>query len=352
VHRKQKTYWLIVCGVLAFLVFAVGRSIRIAIHSTGPQIAIDRMEHNWGKVTPGRQLETRFKVKNIGSQLLEIGELKASCGCTKPTISLARLKSGEEAAMTVKVNVPKETGPRIYYIIINSNDKITPKLEVSIFVNAWSGVVSVPESLHVSIRKDSTGFKGNLQLYAPDKRPFMIKNTVSDLQGLSVTSERGDVARPVHNIEVNYKITDDQGVFRGGIMIATDVEGSETVSVPVLINIKGNVVLIPNKIQVERSDLGKAISRTVVIRTNKDEVLGEISSVSATGAWTLLKSKVRKINSYASDVDVELCHDINSGAKGGNLIIDRIVNKRMRLVVPLSVRGWEAPLPTPENTIQ
>jgi hypothetical protein len=47
-----------------------------------PTIAIESMDHDFGKLKPGTPIEYRFTFTNQGDAELKIESVKASCGCT------------------------------------------------------------------------------------------------------------------------------------------------------------------------------------------------------------------------------------------------------------------------------
>ena len=58
----------------------------VAVAQTaGPQISFDKVDHDFGKINQGEKVSVTFKFTNKGSEVLEIADVKTSCGCTSAT---------------------------------------------------------------------------------------------------------------------------------------------------------------------------------------------------------------------------------------------------------------------------
>ncbi len=101
------------------------------------QIEITPQLFDFGQIEYGQVAEYVFKVKNLGSQVLEINKVATSCGCTTAQVSQEKINPQEEAELKVVYNTGVMTGAhakgdqeRIIYV--KSNDPINPQIEVTI----------------------------------------------------------------------------------------------------------------------------------------------------------------------------------------------------------------------------
>ena len=105
-----------------------------------PQIEITPQSFDSGDIVYGQVMEYVFKVKNTGSEILEIKRLDTSCGCTSAKIAKVEINPGEEAELRVTYDSAAMSGPhgkgeqeRIIYV--KSSDPVNPQVEVMIYAN-------------------------------------------------------------------------------------------------------------------------------------------------------------------------------------------------------------------------
>ncbi|MFK7780891.1 DUF1573 domain-containing protein [Psychroserpens sp.] len=70
-----------------------------------PVIAFVETEHDFGTITNGTPVETKFKYTNTGKSPLVVSNIKSTCGCTVPSDwNKERIAPGDSAEFTVKFN--------------------------------------------------------------------------------------------------------------------------------------------------------------------------------------------------------------------------------------------------------
>lgn len=103
------------------VLFAAAATVAVA----QPKIEVIGGEtYDWGKVKPPKEgyLEATIKIKNVGTELLKLTEIRPGCGCTKTDPDKTELKPGEISTMGVKLNIgPMQSGPLTKSITVRSN---------------------------------------------------------------------------------------------------------------------------------------------------------------------------------------------------------------------------------------
>jgi hypothetical protein len=103
-------------AVFAFLVTG------IAIYAqTGPVMAFESTEVDYGKIVQGSEPIRVFKFKNTGTEPLVITSASASCGCTVPNYPKEAVKPGESAKIEVRYDTNR-VGPFQKTITITTNE--------------------------------------------------------------------------------------------------------------------------------------------------------------------------------------------------------------------------------------
>lgn len=99
--------------------------------TTGPQITIDKIVHDYGTIEQGANGECVFTVTNTGNEPLVISLCKGSCGCTVPTCPKEPIAAGASATITVRYDT-KRVGPINKSVTITSNAANEPRKIVRI----------------------------------------------------------------------------------------------------------------------------------------------------------------------------------------------------------------------------
>ncbi|MCW8858667.1 MAG: DUF1573 domain-containing protein [Deltaproteobacteria bacterium] len=86
------------------LVLIVFLSVILSVGAVfaAPAVVVEKLDHDFGAIIEGDQVEYSFRFHNAGDQVLEIGQLRSSCGCTAALLSARRLEPGMLGELRVK----------------------------------------------------------------------------------------------------------------------------------------------------------------------------------------------------------------------------------------------------------
>ncbi|MBS4036451.1 MAG: DUF1573 domain-containing protein [Ignavibacterium sp.] len=101
--------------------------------SEAPKIKFNNSQHNFGKVKEGQVYQHTFSFSNNGSRLLNIKDVKSSCGCAVASISQKELKPGESATLKVELDTAKRKGRMSRTLTVISNDPETPNTILTLY---------------------------------------------------------------------------------------------------------------------------------------------------------------------------------------------------------------------------
>ncbi len=100
--------------------------------ASAPRLAIDRTNHDFGRLTEGNTAQTTFQISNTGKKPLNIRDTRGNCGCTVSSLPKKELKPGESIPMTVTFNTTGRRGRQYKTVTIFSNDPTGPTQMISI----------------------------------------------------------------------------------------------------------------------------------------------------------------------------------------------------------------------------
>ncbi len=111
-----------------------------AAAAAGPRIGFAATTHDFGTVPQGQTASFEFKVTNSGDELLEISEVKPSCGCTTAGEWPHQLKPGESGTIPLKVDTAHFVGGITKTVTVTSNDREHPNTVLEMKATVWTPV--------------------------------------------------------------------------------------------------------------------------------------------------------------------------------------------------------------------
>ena len=88
----------------------------------GPRIAIESTTHDFGPLWIGEVVQHTFVVKNEGNILLDLGDVRSTCGCLLHKVSERRIDPGRSAEVVAELHADKAPGPLVKMLRIRTND--------------------------------------------------------------------------------------------------------------------------------------------------------------------------------------------------------------------------------------
>lgn len=131
----------------------------LEIEETSPRIAFEKTVHNFSELGIREKGECEFKFKNTGNDLLKIGKINATCGCTVPSLSSTEFKPGEEGVVKVKYSGQSKAGSVAKNIYVPTNDRENSKVKLTIKAKVVQRVEVTPWKFQLSLSKENASKK-------------------------------------------------------------------------------------------------------------------------------------------------------------------------------------------------
>lgn len=101
----------------------------------GALILFPENQFDFGKVSEGRIVGHTFKFSNDGNAVLNIKDIKTSCGCTAAVVSEKTIKPGESGSIKVELDTKSRSGKMSRTVTVVSNDQSNPNKVITIFAD-------------------------------------------------------------------------------------------------------------------------------------------------------------------------------------------------------------------------
>jgi hypothetical protein len=86
-----------------------------------PVMTFTKTEHDFGNITLGEKVETKFVFKNTGNANLLITDARGDCGCTVPVYPKEPIAPGKEASIIVSFDSAGKPGENTKRVTVTTN---------------------------------------------------------------------------------------------------------------------------------------------------------------------------------------------------------------------------------------
>lgn len=86
------------------------------------KLVLEKNRIDFGDVEEGKVVESKINFKNSGNGVLEIIDVKTSCGCTAALLSSKKLNPGEDGSIKIELDTANREGKLTRTVTLYSND--------------------------------------------------------------------------------------------------------------------------------------------------------------------------------------------------------------------------------------
>ena len=243
--------------------------------TAGPKLGFDAVRHDFGKVDDTVEYKYQFTFRNDGNEVLEILEIKPSCGCTTTELAKMIYAPGEEGSIELVFH-PKGYGPQTKTITVKSNSRGSERIILYINCDVTPFVQFEPRSVRfeevpssegrhedvIVVCRDQSAVFGTPQCTNPN---FMVEWVQPPVNGRGVVRVSLKPGAPKGNV-INKVKLDVQG---------TPKEGAELITHPAELSasaaVFGAIIVEPVCLSVGRVDPGGNVDKSVELKRPKGE---------------------------------------------------------------------------------
>jgi hypothetical protein len=109
-----------------------------------PKVHLSSTLANAGTMLPGSEKHITVILKNTGDSVLKVTGLRSACPCYKPAASKKSLTPGEQADIRVHIKAAGMSGRIEKFVMVDTNDPITPTSRIKVTVNIPSIITATP----------------------------------------------------------------------------------------------------------------------------------------------------------------------------------------------------------------
>jgi hypothetical protein len=306
----------------------------INVSAQGPAIFFENPDFNFGQIFKGQKIEHIYEFENRGKDILNIGKVKTSCGCTAVILTNDTILPGKTGEIRATFNSKSYTGNVTKSISVISNDPERPSYKLTI-----SGEIIED----VSIKPRNIDF-GSVSLGERTNRTFTIKSqTTPDFKIKKITPSKPFINASIieeengeYVIKVALENNPGIGRFSGGIYLETNSQMQKKVTVPFFGEIVGDVTTYPKKIYYGFVARGKELTHKLFVKINKDNI--KILSIKTSPDYVsseIVEEGEKDNHHYL--IEVKLHAEAAAGKIGG--LLELYTNSKIQPVVRIPIMG-------------
>jgi hypothetical protein len=142
----------------------------------GPHIAFDQTSYDFGKVESGELIKHTFYFTNTGNELLEVRDVRPSCGCTTAGAWDKQVEPGKSGSIPVQFNSIGYGGAVHKLVTVICNDPVNSNAVLNVTGTVWKPIDVLPAFASFNLGPD---------VQVQDKRVLRITSNINEPLTLS-----------------------------------------------------------------------------------------------------------------------------------------------------------------------
>ena len=210
-----------------------------------PAVAVDREGYDFGTMDVDAEGSRDFLIANTGKGVLKLATGETSCRCTLSKLDKDEVQPGDSATVAMTWTSNDSIGPYRQTAVIFTNDPSQPRVTLTISGRITAAARAVPDELIFSTLLAGQSAEAEVSIYCYIDEPLEIVSLKLDD---STTAEYFDVAFETLDadrlseepgavsgqlMKVTLKSGLPQGPFRQKILLSTNLETSQTLTVSI-----------------------------------------------------------------------------------------------------------------------
>lgn len=122
-----------------------------------PSISVEPDTLDFGDMNQYEENQAEIVISNRGGAVLQIHEVRPSCGCTLANLDVEKLEPGESTTLNLTFNSQRMVGPQTKTVRIYTNDPVAPNYMLVIAAHVHAPVLVRPPTRQITFGKVRLG---------------------------------------------------------------------------------------------------------------------------------------------------------------------------------------------------
>ncbi len=236
----------------------------INVSAQGPDIFFKNPDFNFGQIFKGQKVEHIYEFENRGKDILTIGKVKTSCGCTAALLTNNTVPPGKTGEIKATFNSGSRTGNVTKSISVISNDPERPSYKLTISGKIIEDVIIKPKNINFGSVYLGEKINKTISIKSQTMPDFKIKKIRPSKQFINASIVEEKNGEYIINVVLkdNHKI----GRFSGGIYLETNSPKQQKANIPFFGEIVGDITTYPKRIYYGTTTEGKELTQKLFVK--------------------------------------------------------------------------------------
>jgi hypothetical protein len=255
----------------------------------GPRLQCAAPVHDFGQVTGGEVARHEFVFTNVGDGVLEVREVRSSCGCTTAGTWSRQVEPGQSGSIPIELHTEDVSGLLEKPLTVVCNDPFQPEVTLLVRCTVWRPIEVLPSAAVFKVFPDAvTNAFATVRIVNNLESPLVLSAPESNHRALAADLSTNRAGSEFQLIIRAVPPVAPGNVF-GRITLRTSAPEVPRLEIPVFALIQEAVSATPSQITLPAGPLPLGLTQVVLMR----------------GAWTnAFKVSAPAVN--AAGVGVEL----------------------------------------------
>ncbi len=241
-------------------------------NTAGPRIQFASPVHDFGRIKGGAVVEHTYTFTNIGNGLLEVTNVRASCGCTTAGAWSRQVQPGETGTIPIEFNSGNFSGQVAKSISVNCNDTSQPTVVLQLKANIWKPIDVTPQYAALNVTSEAPAKETTVRIVNNEEVPLTLsapegtnRALATELRTIQPGKEFALIVRTVPPLPA--------GSVQDQITLKTSSTNMPAINVRAWASVQPAVLVMPALITLPVAPLPKPMPSTISIRNNGTNAL-------------------------------------------------------------------------------
>jgi hypothetical protein len=236
--------------------------------STWADSLFDELSRDFGSVPRGPTLTHPFRIVNKTNTVIQISNVRVSCGCTSVRVLQTVLQPGQETAILVQMDTRKFSGPNNVTIFVQFSQPKFDEVRLWVQANSRDDVSVLPESLVFGKIKRGTAATVIANVTFLGNQNWQIVGATCESNYVQTSYElvRRDSGEVAYKLASTMRPDAPAGKWFTDVWIQTNNPASPRIRVPLTVEIEAPLTVSPTTVGLGQVKAGKLAERKVIVR--------------------------------------------------------------------------------------
>ena len=224
--------------------------------------------HDFGTVARAAKVDHTFEIVNPFKETIHIASVRASCGCSTPTITKDTLKTWEKGGIHVRYNTHAFTGQKGATITVVIDQPYYAEVQLSVKGYIRSDVVFSPGVISFDPIEEGEVAESSVSVHYAGRSDWQIVDVLSANTSFEVELDetKREAGRVGYNLLLRVKDTMQAGFFNDQLILVTNDQRATQVPLRVEGRVVPSLTVSPASLFLGVVKPGEQVKKTLVVR--------------------------------------------------------------------------------------